>query len=491
MRARTLVKPALVVALASPATALASETSSEEDADRGYKTVRVPYEHPELWLSALTASPPSRVIYLDGCWDGGCDIDVGTDDSGNRIEDAREGFSSIIDEPVVIPSFTHGEESFEEIAACVRRIFGPFDVEITTEDPGDDPHWRHLMGGYPSDAGFDANVMGVSPYDFEGCRAIPNAISYSFTELVGDDVTTLCELAAHELGHSLGLDHALECRDPMTYLSACGPKSFQDEALECGESSPRSCYCGESQNSHEILMTKFGERAGPGVELEVFAPAEGAQVDADYALELEVTSEFPDRVEVTLNSQYREVLEGSSPTFVPPADISDGVHLYELVAVDQYDRRAEQTFSVTQGAPCSGSSDCGDAEECVEGRCVPGASVDGGLGAECAADDDCLADRCSIDPDQELDDSPAGVCVEPCGLGGADGECPSGFSCIHEPGAGDEGAGGRVCYAERGGFCSVAPGGSTGAAPVVWLVPLLFWLAMRAGSSRRGARGRA
>ena len=469
MRARGLACVPIALALAAPAGAHPRE---------GLKTVRIPYEHPELSRAAFSNLPSSRILFLDGCFDGDCDLEPYEEAPGQLVEDSREGYSSIIDEPVTLPAFSHGRDTFEEVAACVRRIFGPFQIEVTTESPGDAPHWRHILAGHPSDAGFPQNYLGVSPYDFEGCRPIPNAISFGFPELAGDDVIELCELAAHELGHSLGLDHAFLCSDPMTYLPACGPKSFQDVDAACGEHGSRNCQCGELQNTHELLMSKFGPRSDPGPSVEVLSPAPEAQVERGYEIEITVASDVPDRIEIALNSAIFETLEWPDRRFTVPQDVSDGVHRLEIAAVDQYGSRAEMTFSVVQGSPCARGRGCAGDELCVDGRCVPGAGIDGGLGFECSTNEQCLSGRCSIDPDQEIDDSPAGVCVEPCEQGG----CPAGFSCSSAP---DEDlAGERVCIATGGGFCTVAPAGRGESAPLALALAVLAWMALRGRRAR-------
>ena len=67
-----------------------------------------------------------------------------------------------------------------------------------------------------------------------------------------------CEIAAQEIAHAYGLDHEFLCDDPMTYLSGCGRKTFQDRTVSCGEYSARACKCSGQQNSYRALIDRLG-----------------------------------------------------------------------------------------------------------------------------------------------------------------------------------------------------------------------------------------
>jgi hypothetical protein len=52
-----------------------------------------------------------------------------------------------------------------------------------------------------------------------------------------------------------GLDHAFDCHDWLSQLSDCGPRSFLDANVNCGDFSARACQCGgTTQNSHQTMM---------------------------------------------------------------------------------------------------------------------------------------------------------------------------------------------------------------------------------------------
>ncbi|MFZ9888341.1 MAG: Ig-like domain-containing protein, partial [Myxococcota bacterium] len=107
---------------------------------------------------------------------------------------------------------------------------------------------------------------GNARFDPYGCKSIPNAIVYTFPDEYlgsGTYVRDVCETAAQEIAHAFTLDHQMLCEDPMTYLSGCGAKTFQDQYATCGEYEPRECTCnGTSQNSVQLLYERLGTADG-------------------------------------------------------------------------------------------------------------------------------------------------------------------------------------------------------------------------------------
>lgn len=194
------------------------------------------------------AAPRHRIIYMNR--HGG----VFTPGDSDSVNDR----SSIVSYTSSVPAWTGSDAGWAEIMDCMREIWQPFDIEITDVDPGAVDHLESVVAGRPQDVGMGSGVGGVSPFY---CGIIERSVVFTFAEVYGSSYRDICETAAQEVAHSFGMDHEFMCEDPMTYLTGCGEKSFQDRAAPCGEYSARQCSCGGStQNSVEDLLTYLGPR---------------------------------------------------------------------------------------------------------------------------------------------------------------------------------------------------------------------------------------
>lgn len=173
----------------------------------------------------------------------------------NGWNDSSQNISSIAYNGAVVPAFDGSDNDWNTIKGCVEEGYAAFNLWITDQEPQAGEYIEVVVGGHPSDIGVGSGVGGISPYN---CDVIPKSIVFVFEQnLYGNQ--NICEVILHEVGHSLSLDHEYLCEDPMTYLSGCGDKSFQNQDATCGEYSPRSCDCNRNQqNSVEVLTQLVG-----------------------------------------------------------------------------------------------------------------------------------------------------------------------------------------------------------------------------------------
>jgi hypothetical protein len=211
------------------------------------------------------AAQSATTVYLNRCA-GGCTFTPGFDDS-------RTNQSSILSATSNLTAFAHGDPAFASVVACVETELAAFDVEVTTVDPGDAPHFEIAVAGTPQQVGLPAGVVAVAPLT---CALVPNGIAFSFANLIGNEPAQICATAAQTVGNLVGLEFVTTCSDAMAFdFSICLPKSFLDEDAPCGTTAPAACSCGgTTQNSYQRMLATLpepGGAAGAGIALIVLA----------------------------------------------------------------------------------------------------------------------------------------------------------------------------------------------------------------------------
>ncbi len=403
---------------------------------------------PRLEGDAVHASPQfSNIIYLNKCT-GGCQVQPGNNDAT-----ATPIRSAIPDGASTVAQFAYSDAVWQQVVTCVKATYAPFGVAVTDERPpaGTNYHMA-IVAGLPQNVQMQQGVGGVSPFT---CGYIPNAVSFSFSNVYGPNVDDICWTVAQETAHSWGLDHKYDNKDPMTYLSS-GPtrKVFQNAAGPCGEFNSRACQCGgNSMNSFQEIVDTFGTSTPTPPMVSFSEPVDGAFVNPMFAVKAKVMDDIAAtkaelRIDGALVATSSKETAGVF-TFMAPANVGQGKHKVEVTGYDVAFTPAKAEISVTIGMACTKPAECADdTQTCVDGRCVPGTGVQGGLGSACAANTDCASGQCASDGQGEAH------CVETCSI--AADACPSDFDCI-DAGMGDNG----VCWPGSGGGCDAGGGGGT------------------------------
>lgn len=300
------------------------------DFPRGSKVVMAPEYEQELVesgaLEHIAAEAPT-VVYMNRVG--------GVFTPGQN--DARNNRSSLTQQTVNFPPANLNDTEWNQVMSCVTQQFSQFNIQITDVDPGATPHYESVVAGSPQLLGMPAGVGGVSPFT-SNCDMIPNSIVFTFTDVLPRNPQIICEVAAQEIAHSFGLDHEFLCEDPMTYLSGCGAKSFQDVAAPCGEDQARACAqpgqydCGYAQqNSVQLMTQRIGlNEGGTSNQVAIAAPLDGANVSLGFEVSTDIS--FADRVELRIDGITIASLTSGPFIFSTPTDLSPGTHVVEVVA---------------------------------------------------------------------------------------------------------------------------------------------------------------
>jgi uncharacterized protein (TIGR03382 family) len=209
---------------------------------------------------------------------------------------------------------------------------------------------------------------------------------FTFTNAFTFSSREACEIMAQEVAHSYGLDHQLLASDPMTYLSYTGNRSFQDQAVSCGESTARPCgingsVCRPNQNSVALLRERLGLADAIAPTLAFQSPANNAVVPPGFR----VRATGSDNNAVTgavliIDGVQVDSIHGAGPfTFTTPSSLSEGPHTIAVEISDGKNIKGEtRSVTVQAGAPHPPDDDTDPYGE-ISGGCDAGGSGSGAL----------------------------------------------------------------------------------------------------------------
>lgn len=315
----------------APATALADAEPSFDDPSslpRG-TFVRVP-PTPKAFDSDRDpfAGGSPHIIYLNRCA-GGITLTSGWPD------DNQANRSGILNGTTNFAPFSYGDDAWNQVVAETTEIFSPFNILITDVDPSPMPHDEAIVCGSGSAAGF-GGAGGVAPFT---CDIIPDSISFTFPQSLGGNPRVIAEVVAQEVAHAWGLEHSYNCEDPMTYLSGCGEKTYQDGDFPCGEFSARACECGgTTQNTFQYILDLFGsavpDMASPTVS--ITSPTDGQMFDPGASFVINATASDDvavSGVQLFANGEAQNEV-GGEPYDWDVANIPEGDYDFYVVAQD-------------------------------------------------------------------------------------------------------------------------------------------------------------
>jgi MYXO-CTERM domain-containing protein len=461
---------------------------------------------------APAGATTSAVLYLNRCV-GGCTVHRGNNDATTDSSSILMGSG----DSLAVSAFGYTDTDWQNLVQCVREVYSPYAITITDVRPTTGRYNEAIVAGVPAEIGYDGKTLGVAPLARD-CSPLDNAVSFSFANAhpVQDLIANLCWTVAQESAHVYGLDHEYRfldpafallsnkgsaCSDPMTYLTDClsaGEKFFRNATAACGTTTEQpgcgpqvtNYSCSASQNSHRALTTLFGAGTPltPAPAVSISIPKPGVPVDLTAPVHAQASSKRGVvRVELLLNGFSWASLPGvkfGSAAQLPsdyalafPRNLPDGVVDIQVRAHDDIgSTTTTDPVTFTKGQPCVDASTCLTGQRCEAGKCFWDPPT-GELGDACTYPQACKSLVCVGVGDQKL-------CSQDCTLGakgsvpGADGTCPSGFTCLASGAATTDGSPG-VCLigSGGGGCCSVGgdgPGavighGALGLAIVAWL----------------------
>lgn len=377
---KQLMGPALcaLVGIATFGTAAQASAESGELQARPRGT----YVRVDLPERSLTQTPREvnggapQIVFLNRCV-GGLTLNPGLED--NSIGNV----SSIITSSISFPQYPFGDAEWNAIVDGVREIFSPFNIMVTDVDPGNVPHDEAVVCGNSNVSPDFLDAAGIAPF---ACGVIPNAITYTFPETIGNDRRYTIETIAQEVAHGWGLDHSFKCEDPMTYLLECGDKSFQDGDFPCGEYEARACDCGgPTQNTHRYISELFGTGVADtqAPVATIVSPSDGETFDVGQTVTVSINA--TDDVGLSRVDLFADGMQAASDSEAPYGEwdlsnVPPGEHDLYIAA---YDFSGNETLSeaitiyVGDDGPLPDGNGNGDDDD-----------DDGGNGSDGDEDDD-------------------------------------------------------------------------------------------------------
>jgi MYXO-CTERM domain-containing protein len=330
----------------------------------------------------------------------------------------------------------------EAVFDRLKGYYLPYDLTLTTTQPTGS-YSMILVGGNHALVGEPNGVAGVSPLDCTNANAtnVVYAFSDDLTPLYGG-VVALAVTAAHEAGHSYGLEHTDNPADIMFSVDPSSPSwssydifhlSFTTSAnfsgFNGGSTEPIAESCGRANplDNDQILKTNLGastggDRTAPTLDW-TLPPASAKGVPLSFLLAFSASDDVGvKKIEIykeenQVGIQLIQVLR-QSPYGVTLTATEGETFALVADAVDDAGNRTSQlrvyVASAKYPTMCTSQAMCSSDRTCMNGFCqLP-------FGASCQSDEDCLTGRCATPV-------ASSICTQACSASQA---CPSGADCV-------------------------------------------------------------
>ncbi|HET6585140.1 MAG TPA: Ig-like domain-containing protein, partial [Nannocystaceae bacterium] len=366
----TLHVPPWCLAVIAPAVLVVPASASADPGDDPPVSRAVPIPVPDAAPRATSSGAPKAakqgVIYVN--FDG-VSLSEGYDSSQSNVSQIFGGQFA-----------PYGGDGTERAAVmeAVRHDWEPYNVLVVDSRPASGDYTMNVTS--PSNP-IGQGVLGIAPLDCDD-QQTHNNITFAFHG-AGDQFPAAVQATTigQEVAHSYGLEHVDDPNDVMNPYNAGGDASFTDVCLpivqggNCGQQHAAHCGSGQSQNSHQELLTLFGPSA-PDTQaptVSITSPADGDvfAVGTDFTIEATAADDAALAELELFDGPQALQTDASEPYSWQTTGIPEGVYQFKVVARDLAGNEAESNIvEIIVGdppAPSEGSGDSGDDEDDDDG----------------------------------------------------------------------------------------------------------------------------
>ena len=339
------------------------------------------------------------------------------------------------------------DKTIKDILTELKLLYQNYAVEFVTTRPTSGDYTMVMIGGSGDGCKKGGpGTVGIAPLDCKNSNK--NDIVLVFGAKLSS-ARSIAMVAAHEMGHSFGLEHVDDKKDVM-YPALNGETCCWTNSTVNG-----SGTCGRTkQDAKKVLQDNLGVGEGDKILPRIWfvRPGGGAVLPPRFTFEVAAVDDLKvHHVDILIDGKKVSTVTG--PPFTALAEgLSDGDHTLKAEVFDYKPNKASAEITITVDSKCV-----------LQGDCSTGKS---GLGQGCSSGDECSSGLCAIK-------GSVGYCAELCDS--TNKLCPTGLTCtsISKDWACVKGTGYALDKASGGG-CSMAGGRGAGALALLLALGLLL-----------------